>query len=331
MSIERAGAEENKRPHICILVYDEIDVFEYGLALEVFGSARAHINNWYTCESVAIEQGAICGLGGVRVDAPYDLSILQAADMIIIPGWRGVDDPISEDLRTALVRANRVGVRLVSMGLGACVLAQCGLLGGRQATTHWGYSEQFKARYPDIRMTPDVQYVDTGDILTSAGHAGSFDLYVHIVRKDFGVQIAKRLARQLALPVRHEGGGFEYSAQSMPASSSGNIGALLDQVREKLDHDWSVESLAALAKTSTRTLQRRFKNVTGYSPHVWLTKERVELAKDLLETTHLNIHQIAAITGLKTPETFRHHFKINTGISPSQFRSNFNTLGRHEA
>ena len=57
---------------------------------------------------------------------------------------------------------------------------------------------------------------------------------------------------------------------------------------------------------------------------MWLTHERVELAKDLLETTNLNIQQIADVTGLKTPETFRHHFKRLTGDSPSSFRRKFN-------
>ncbi|MBL4871137.1 MAG: helix-turn-helix domain-containing protein, partial [Robiginitomaculum sp.] len=74
-------------------------------------------------------------------------------------------------------------------------------------------------------------------------------------------------------------------------------------------------------RTSARTLQRRFKVATGYSPHMWLTIERVELAKDLLETTNINIQQIANTTGLKTPETFRHHFKRITGISPTQYRA----------
>ena len=99
---------------------------------------------------------------------------------------------------------------------------------------------------------------------------------------------------------------------------------IMDEIREKLDFEWDIDSLAKLANTSPRTLQRRFKDATGHSPHAWLTLERIELAKDLLETTNLNIQQIANVAGLKTPETLRHHFKRIAGTSPTTYRSKFN-------
>ncbi|MEE9273439.1 MAG: transcriptional regulator FtrA [Robiginitomaculum sp.] len=321
-------SEYNKERNllVCILAYDGLCTFEYGCAVKVFGLANPEFTNWYDLSIVTADKGEITGAGNVIVTADQDLSILQTADLIIIPGWRGTDALISEELREALIAANKRGARIASICCGIFVLAQCGFLNDLRATTHWRYVDDVKRLYPKIKIDRNVLYVDEGKILTSSGAAAGIDLFLHIVRTDFGDRIANQVARRLVIPAHREGGKTQYVSRPLAINAVNSIAPLLDHIRENLDKDWSIQTIAQEANVSPRTLQRRFKDATGHSPHTWLTIERVELAKELLKTTHLNIQQIATLTGLRTPETLRHHIKNYTKSSPTQFRSKFNPV-----
>ncbi len=312
------------RRSVCILVYKGQCLFEYALAFEVFGKPRPEYHDWYDTQIIAIEPGAIDGDGHTLIRAEHNLARLQTSDLIVIPGWRGPDAPIPDALSHALKLAHGKGVKIASICSGVFVLAQAGLLAGKQVTTHWRYADDFRRLHPAIDINPDVLYVDGGDILTSAGSAAGLDLCLHIVRQDFGAARANEVARRLVIPAMRDGSQAQYVSRPMDMGYKGSIAKLMDIIRESLDKDWNIDVMAETAGTSPRTLQRRFQKTTGQSPHGWLTGERVELAKDLLETTDLNIQKISAITGLKTPETLRHHFRRLTGVSPTQYRSKFN-------
>ncbi len=309
---------------VCILAYDGLCTFEYAMAVEIFALDRPEFPKWYNCHIIAVDEGPIRGLGNMFVEAEHNLGVLADADLIIIPGWRGIDASVPVELKEALISAHKNGTCIASICSGVFVLAQCGLLDGRKATTHWKYADVFRERYPDISLDTDVLYIDDNNILTSAGSASGIDLGLHIIRNDFGVERANEVARRLVMPAHRDGGQAQFISRPLAHAYRGNIAKLLDTIREELGQEWSISHMADMTNTSARTLQRRFRDATGLSPHAWLTRERVELAKDLLETTNLNIEKIAEITGLKTPETLRHHFKRLTGASPTKFRSKFN-------
>jgi transcriptional regulator GlxA family with amidase domain len=74
---------------------------------------------------------------------------------------------------------------------------------------------------------------------------------------------------------------------------------------------------------SPRTLQREFALATGQGPHAWLTGERVERAKELLESTRLATAAIAARVGMGSAESLRHHFRRRVGTAPERYRRRF--------
>ena len=162
----------NKAPLVCILSYDQLCVFEYGIALEVFALPRPELtlwqnNLWYNCKTVAVGQGSIQGLGGISINnAEHDLSLLAKASLIIVPGWHG---KVSDELKQALITAHKNGARIATICSGVFLPAACGLLNNKQATTHWRYTEKLQQQYPKINVVPEVLYIDEGDILSSAG------------------------------------------------------------------------------------------------------------------------------------------------------------------
>ncbi len=326
MPVYKWGEKAVRSRKVCILAYDNLCVFEYAMALEVFALARK-FDPWYKFSIVNASDKEVTGLGQVRVQSEYGFSEFDGADLIVIPGWTSTNTPIPASLKQAIISAHANGTRIVSICSGVFVLAQCGLLDGRKATTHWRYVETLAAQFPNINIDQNVLYVDEGDVLTSAGSTSGIDLCLHIVRQDYGVDRANEVAKRLVLPAFRHGGQSRFISRPMGHEYKGNIAILLDYIRENLGQDWSIGKMADQSRTSSRTLQRRIRNITGLSPHAWLTMERIELVKNLLETTNLNIQKIAEITGLKTPETLRHHFKRLLGTSPSQYRANFNPVG----
>lgn len=150
------------------LVYDGLCTFEFGITAEVFGLHRPEAGpDWYQFKSVSLEDQVLHACGGLTVTATGTEADLHQAGTIIVPGWRGPDAPVPDQICGALVRAHRGGARIISICGGAYVLAAAGLLDGRRATTHWRFAEHLAYRYPAIKIDATCLYVDEGDILTS--------------------------------------------------------------------------------------------------------------------------------------------------------------------
>lgn len=315
-----AGGEP---PLVVALAYDGLCTFEFALAAEVFGLPRPELpRTLYRFAAAAADPGLMRGAGGLAFRVEGSLDLLDAAHTIVVPGWRGVDAPVPEHLAEALRRAWRRGARLVSICSGALVLARSGLLSGRRATTHWRYLEALRRADPTIRLDDQVLYVDEGRILTSAGSAAGLDLCLHLVRLDYGPEVANSVARRLVLPAHRQGG----QAQFVPAPMGrerGPVAPLLDRLQARLAHPWSVAEMARSARVSERTLLRRFQESTGLSPKQWLLQQRLSRARALLEGGSASVETIAAASGLGSAESLRHHFRRTFGVSPSAYRLAF--------
>lgn len=320
------SACQEPQPHkVAVLTYDGLCTFEFGIAIEVFALPRPEIDlPWYSCRVCSFEKGPLQTTGGLSVAAPYGPRALSWADTILIPGWRDVDQPIPRTITAALCKAHARGARLVSICSGVFVLAATGLLNGRSAATHWRYANRLQDAYPRIQVEPDMLYIDHGNILTSAGSAAGIDLCLHIVKRDCGTEVANSVARRLVLPTHRDGGQTQY----IPAPVSDgpqSLAPLLDRLRKQLHVPHTIASMADQAGQSQRTFIRRFRQSTGTSPHAWLTRERIQCARGLLETTKLNSDHIAERCGFATAETFRHHFRRLIGVPPMRYRASFQT------
>jgi AraC family transcriptional regulator, transcriptional activator FtrA len=203
------------------------------------------------------------------------------------------------------------------------VLAAAGVLDGRRATTHWRYVERLAERYPRIRVEPNALYVDEGRVLTSAGSAAGLDMLLHLVRRDFGPKIANQVAQRLVIAPHREGDQAQFVPRPLAGDGRGRLARLMDFIRAHPAAAHSVASLAARAAMSPRTLQREFSAATGLAPHQWLVRERLERAKELLETTRLTAQGIAARVGLGSAESLRHHFRQRVGTTPAAYRRRF--------
>jgi AraC family transcriptional regulator, transcriptional activator FtrA len=296
---------------VVALVRPVQSTFELGCAVEVFGTKRAGVPQHYEFEVCTETPGLVPTSAGYAMSVSRDLSALEDADTVIIPGWVPVETPLSDKVHRALLRAHAAGARLVTICSGVFALARTGLLDGRSATTHPGRAEQLRREFPGVRVEPGRLYVDHGDVATSAGAGAGLDLCLHLVRRDHGAAHAELLARHMAMPPPRE---------ALPPSAGDALDGLLEWAGQRLATPLSVRAMAAHVGVSPRTLARRFADHLGTSPGGWLLSRRVAEARVLLEHSDLPVEAIAARVGLSSAVNLRRRFRAELGMSPSAYR-----------
>ncbi|KQV59138.1 MULTISPECIES: transcriptional regulator FtrA [unclassified Duganella] len=313
-----------KKHLVVALAYDGLCTFEFGCTVELFALDRPELGvDWYDFAVCAVEQGPIRAAGGIVVQAPYDPSLLERADTIVIPGWRDADEKPPEALLTQIRAAHARGARLCTICSGVFILAAAGVLDGLRATTHWRYVERLERRYPRIRALADDLYVDEGQIITSAGSAAGLDMLLHLVRRDYGARVGNMVAQRLVVAPHREGGQAQFLPRPMAHDEQGRLSRLMDWLRSHPAEPHTVASMAERAAMSPRTLQRQFQDATGMGAVDWLSRERVAIAKDLLESPDIALAQVAERAGFGSEESLRHHFRRIASTTPGAYRRAF--------
>jgi AraC family transcriptional activator FtrA len=316
----------NRSDHkVAVVVYDGFAPFDLGVVCEVFGEDPrvAPGDPWYRLFICGDTSAPVTADTGFQILVPHGLETLAEVDTVIVtPTYR--PDEVAESVFAALRQAHARGCRILSLCTGAFVLARAGLLDGRRAATHWTECDELARRFPLVSVDAGVLYVDEGDILTGAGSAASFDLLLHIVRQDYGSDVATQLARQLVVPPQRDGGQAQFIEQPLPELDNANLFAdTVAWVQEHLEDPVTVEDLAQRSAMSPRTFARRFQAATGTTPYQWLLGQRVHLAQRLLETSDLSVETVAERSGFCTAGNLRKHFGRVIHTSPQAYRRAF--------
>jgi transcriptional regulator GlxA family with amidase domain len=310
-------------PVVAVIAFDHISPFHLAVPCVVFGDAHPGTPTFELIVCAA-EEGPLRTSAGFDIQTHHGLAALARADIVIVPSWRDPAEKPAAALLAALVAAHERGAWVVGLCVGAYVLAEAGLLAQRQATTHWAYAEDFARRYPNVQLDPDVLYVEDGNLLTSAGTAAGIDCCLHLLRGRYGSEVANKVARRLVVPPHRQGGQRQFVEQPVPnTNSTSKLSVQLDHIRASLDQPHSLETLAAKAAMSRRTLTRQFKQLTGLTFGEWLQGERLARSQHLLESTNEAMENIAAAAGFGSSASFRLHFQRAFGVSPSAWRQTF--------
>jgi transcriptional regulator GlxA family with amidase domain len=249
-------------------------------------------------------------------------------DTLMVAGGLGVRDAARDERLVSWIRlAAKRSRRVTSVCTGAFLLARAGLLDGRRATTHWDACDALARRYPDVNVDSEPIFVRDGNVYTSAGVTAGIDLALALVEEDHGPRASLAVARQLVLFVRRPGGQAQFSAGiAAQAARRPGIRELQAWIGDRLDSDLSVQALAERCFMSPRNFARVFSREVGMTPAAYVESLRLERARVLLETTELNVAEIATRCGFGTVETLRRLFARRLGASPSDYRTRFNVI-----
>ncbi|MGA4958525.1 GlxA family transcriptional regulator [Streptomyces lavendulocolor] len=318
-------------PHrVVVLALAGLLPFELGIPHRIFGRAK-------DSRGRPLYETVTCGVaaGPVRTDADFLISVehgpeaLATADTVVVPASYELgpvyeEGRLTDELAAALAHI-RPGTRLVSICTGGYVLAAAGFLDGRPATTHWASAEHFQRLFPSVDVDADVLFIDDGDVLTSAGVAAGIDLCLHIVRRDHGSAVANDVARRTVVPPHRDGGQAQFVRRPVPEPTLATTTRARAWALERLHEPIQLRDMAEREAMSVRTFTRRFREEVGISPGQWLTQQRVERARHLLESTDLPVDRVASDAGFGTAQSMRQHLQAALGVPPTVYRRTFRT------
>jgi len=314
--------------NVAVPVLDGVFAFELGVLCEVFGVDRPDDPTLPSFDFALCTEtpGPVRTRSGFDLVVEHDFSRLAEADLVAVPAISR-EEPMPAALLDGLRMAVARGAQVMSVCSGAFILGEAGLLDGRDCTTHWTHAGELARRFPAARVNPDVLYVDSGDgVLTSAGTAAGIDASLYFVRREFGTNVANKLARRMVTPPHREGGQRQYVDQPVPCEGD-TLSDTLQWMLVNLAEDMTVDQLADRSHLSARTFARRFRAETGTTPLQWLTDQRILHARRLLEETAQPVEAVADLVGFGSASVLRHHFTRRVGTTPQAYRRTFARAG----
>ncbi|EDM47046.1 GlxA family transcriptional regulator [Marinobacter algicola] len=251
------------------------------------------------------------------------------ADLVIVPT---IGAPIAQVLEANSGLINWLSdfreapsgqVRVASNCTGAFLLAEAGLLEGRQATTHWGFSHQFRQRFPGVALHPDKLITVDGHIACAGGGMAWWDLGVYLVERYAGAKVARELAKAFVIDAGRTSQAPYGALQARRYHSDAAILKLQDWLDVNHTRPVTLQDLATFAGLTERSLIRRFKAATGDTPTGYLQLLRIEAARKHLENSRVAVEEVTRLVGYEDVSSFSRLFRKHTGLAPGIYRARF--------
>lgn len=328
--LKRQPCTVTGQKRVVIVTNAAADSLEYIGLLQVFAEVRfflreAGYSQAYTVEIVSRGIGQIYACQGLSIctttgyhelEGPIDTLIFQAAD--------DHDECLCDsEFITWVARMSKRVRRIVSVCTGSFILAEAKVLDGRQATTHWAAAQDFRSRYPNVRLTENKIFVKDGHVYTSAGVTAGMDLAIALVEEDLGTELSRKVAQAMVVFFRRPGDQAQFNAAPDPDHDEAQLHPIEIYIRKNLDKDLRLETLARQFGYSLRSFNRNFSKKFGLPPGQFIEQCRLDLARRLLEETDKPISCIAEECGYATSEGLYLAFDRRLGIGPRDYRNRF--------
>lgn len=132
--------------------------------------------------------------------AQLDAQLGHAPDVIVVPNVPNIR--ANDALRLWVKRRGRESSLVLSVCVGAEMVAATGLLDGQPATTHWGDIARIERSYPTVRWVRGQRYVDDGHVISTAGILSGIDGSLHVIARLRGRTLARQTAQALHYDAR---------------------------------------------------------------------------------------------------------------------------------
>ena len=130
------------------------------------------------------------------------------------------------------------------------------------------------------------------------------------------------LAAVVAIHLAASYGRNDAKSNASAGLSPYKLDRVLTFIEEHVADAVPVGDLASTVHMSPCHFARMFKQTVGQPPHVYITGQRMERAKDLLRNTDLPLVDVAASAGFQTQAHFTGVFRKHAGVTPRIFRLN---------
>lgn len=279
----------------------------------------------FTTELVTVD-GRPVASGCIQLVAGRSIEDTGDAEYIIVPPFIPVPQFNSfeaETMKKWLVGKHLAGIPIAAMCTGSFLLAETGLLNGKEATTNWRFARKFKRRYPEVQLRPEKIMTEADGLICTGAATAYFNLGLALIEKFGSKELAGLCAKALLVDPYRTSQAPYFLECGLKSHSDANIAKAQRFIEQNYASIASVDEIASHVCLSSRHFKRRFKKSTGSSPLAYLQDMRIELAKKMLESTRDSVDDITMQIGYEDSSTFRRLFKRRTSLSPREYRDKF--------
>ena len=180
---------------IAIVIFDVVEELDFVGPWEIFTFARQLDPESCDVFTVSERGGEVRCAKGLRVIADHSFETAPRADVILVPGGMGTRTEVDNPRMIEYIRRSAETAELTtSVCTGSFLLERAGLLGGKQATTHWASLDRFRA-LGTVQVVEGERFVDQGAVITSAGISAGIDMALYVVGRLWGPEMARRVQK----------------------------------------------------------------------------------------------------------------------------------------
>jgi len=319
--------------HISILILEgDTSLSNIEGAYKMFNMVNGFLINsrkpaMFKVQLVGASKEAVLTNGLFKVMPEAHFNEIQKTDLIIIPAVHGESADVlarNQLFLPWILEQHSAGAEVASLCIGAFLLASTGLLDGKECSTHWLKTADFKTLFPGVSLVPDKIITDERGIYTSGGAYSSLNLILYLVEKYAGREMSVLIAKVFEI----EYGRYSQSPfiifRGLKEHKDEPIKKVQEYIEDNFSNKITVDKLAELASLNRRSLERRFKKATTNTVLEYIQNVKIEAAKKNFETTMDNVNEVMYKVGYTDAKAFRIMFRKSTGLSPLEYRSKYN-------
>ena len=288
---------------------------------------QAALFGWTLCSQQA---EAVQSASGILLQADGDYGLADSADTIIVPpityaslGQFQARLASETVLLQQLSAWHAAGKQLLSFCTGIPLLAESGVLNERPAAISWWLTTWFRNRYPRVQLQPYATMAESPGLLCGGASTSYIELALHLVRQYGGAETALACSRLLLAGPQYNSQAPYMTMQSFAGHDDALVLRCQYWLQDNLAAPYSLEALAGHARSSSRTVIRRFKQVLGVPPLRYLQQLRLHAARHWLENSSLPLEQIVQQLGYSDSASFRRLFLRELHCTPAAYRKQF--------
>lgn len=255
------------------------------------------------------------------------LEQVKKTDLIFIPAFSGDLNSALEtnkDFIPWIIKQKENGAEVVSLCLGAFLLAKTGLLDGKKCSTHWQAETEFRQMFPNIQLQTDKIITEEEGIYTSGGATSYWNLLLYLVEKYTDRETAVLTSKIFAIDIKRETQSQFIIFKGQKTHSDDDIKKAQKFIENNFQERITIDDLSMKFALSRRSLERRFKRATNNTISEYIQRVKIEAAKKSFETSRKNITEVMLDVGYNDTKAFRGIFKKITGMTPFDYRSKYN-------
>jgi transcriptional regulator GlxA family with amidase domain len=252
---------------------------------------------------------------------------IDHTDLVIIPAAnyeRSVELESNRILIDWITKQYKSGAEIASLCTGAFLIASTGVLDGKSCSTHWLAANEFRRKFPNVKLVADKLITDENGIYTNGGAFSFLNLLLYLVEKYYDRRTAVFCSKIFQIDIDRN----SQSPFTIFTGQKFHNDEMVKEAQELLEKNTSskisVEELSSRFSVSRRNFDRRFIKATGNTPLEYHQRVKIEVAKKTLESSRKSVGEVMFEVGYSDVKAFREVFQKITGLSPLEYKSRYN-------